>query len=558
MKHYLSYIDEAIKTNWNRPALTNYGANTFTYGMIASEIEKMHILFEKCGIAKGEKVALCARSQAEWCIAYLAVVSYDAVVVPLLPDFLPQNIADLTRLSDSRLLLVDKTIIGNLNRDNITPKFNEIENFCGIIDIIGMHLHADCNGSLKNIGEEVDKAFAARFPNGVTANRVNYCKTNFDALSVISYTSGTSSSPKGVMLNARSLSANVEYARENIKATPEDALLSILPLAHIFGQVFDFLFPISSGSHVNIFTEKPIPARLLKAIADVKPFMFLTVPLLIEKIFRMRVMPTLQKPVMRVLLSIPGIKQLLLGKVRNKLVATFGGKIVNGGGIIIGGAAISKDVEMLMREMKFPYTVGYGMTECGPLISYKPWQRSVARSCGAVAHPGVEARIDSEDATKIPGEIQVKGDSVMLGYYKNEEATKAAFTADGWLKTGDMGTIDESENIFIKGRCKNMILTANGQNVYPEEIEELVNQLPMVMESLIVGRKHGLAALIVPNPDAVKEAGITPEELQNIMEENLFALNDSLPAYSKLTVCEIMDEPFAKTPKLSIKRFMYK
>ena len=558
MKHYLSYIDESIKANWKRPALTNYGANTFTYGDVASEIEKMHILFEKCGIAKGEKIALCARSQAEWCIAYLSVVTYDAVVVPLLPDFLPQNIADLTKLSDSRLLLVDKNIIGNLNRDNITPQFNDIENFCGIVDLIGMQVHADCNGMLANINETVEKTFATRFPNGVTANRIDYTKTNLDALSVISYTSGTSSSPKGVMLNALSLSSNVEYARNNIKATPEDALLSILPLAHIFGQVFDFLFPISSGSHVNIFTEKPIPARLLKAIADVKPFMFLTVPLLIEKIFRMRVMPTLKKPAMRVLLAIPGIKSLLLGKVRNKLVATFGGKIVNGGGIIIGGAAISKDVEMLMREMKFPYTVGYGMTECGPLISYKPWQRSVARSCGAVARPGVIARIDSEDATKIPGEIQVKGDSVMLGYYKNEEATKATFTADGWLKTGDMGTIDKDENIFIKGRCKNMILTANGQNVYPEEIEELVNQLPMVMESLVVGRKHGLAALIVPNPDAVKEAGITPEELQQIMEENLFALNDRLPAYSKLTICEIMDEPFAKTPKLSIKRFMYK
>lgn len=557
MKHYLSYIDEAIKTNWSKPALTNYGANTITYGEIASEIEKLHILFEKCGIAKGEKIALCARSQAEWCVAYLAVVTYEAVVVPLLPDFLPKNIADLTKMSDSRLLMVDKTIIANLTRDNIIPQFAEIEDFCGIVDVVGMQVHQDFSGKLAGINEAVAKDFATRYPGGVTPEIVNYAKDNFDALAVISYTSGTSASSKGVMLSSRSLSENVEYARIHIKAYNTDSLLSILPLAHIFGQVFDFLFPISSGSHVNIFTEKPIPVRLLKAIAEVKPFMFLTVPLLVEKIFRLRVMPQLNKPAMKVLLAIPGIRNIILGKVRAKLVETFGGNIVRGG-IIIGGAAISKDVEAVMRAIKFPYTVGYGMTEVGPLISYNSWKKHVPRSCGRVAAPGVDVRIDSENPAKIPGEIQVKGPSVMEGYYKNEEATKATFTADGWLKTGDMGTMDKEKHIFIKGRCKNMILTTNGQNIYPEEIEELVNQLPMVMESLVVGRKHGLAALIVPNPDAVKEAGITPEELQKTMEENLFALNADLPSYAKLTICELMDEPFAKTPKLSIKRFMYK
>ena len=557
MKHYLSYIDEAIKTNWSKPALTNYGANTITYGEIASEIEKLHILFEKCGIAKGEKIALCARSQAEWCVAYLAVVTYEAVVVPLLPDFLPKNIADLTKMSDSRLLMVDKTIIANLTRDNIIPQFAEIEDFCGIMDVVGMQVHKDFSGKLEGINEVVAKEFATRYPGGVTPEIVNYAKDNFDALAVISYTSGTSASSKGVMLSSRSLSENVEYARIHIKAYNTDSLLSILPLAHIFGQVFDFLFPISSGSHVNIFTEKPIPVRLLKAIAEVKPFMFLTVPLLVEKIFRLRVMPKLNKPAMKVLLAIPGIKSIILGKVRAKLVETFGGNIVRGG-IIIGGAAISKDVEAVMRAMKFPYTVGYGMTEVGPLISYNNWKKHVPRSCGRVAAPGVDVRIDSENPAKIPGEIQVKGPSVMEGYYKNEEATKATFTADGWLKTGDMGTMDKDKHIFIKGRCKNMILTTNGQNIYPEEIEELINQLPMVMESLVVGRKHGLAALIVPNPETVKEAGITPEELQKTMEENLFALNASLPSYAKLTICELMDEPFAKTPKLSIKRFMYK
>ncbi len=556
MKHFLSYVDESIKANWTRPALSNYGANTFTYGEIATEIERLHLLFQECGIKKGEKIAICSRNSAEWCIAYFAVVTYDAVCVPLLADFLPQNVADLTRLSDSRLLMVDNSIYSGLKRDNVLAQFEGFADFCGVVGVSDLKVLVDCNEKLAGINEKVEAAFAKRFPNGVTAEHIDYNRTDLDAIAVISYTSGTSSSPKGVMLSARSISSNVQFARDHIPADSNDKLLSILPLAHIFGQIFDFVYPLTCGCHVNIFTEKPIPARLLKALADVKPFMFLTVPLLIEKIFRAKVMPTLQKPVMKVLLAIPGLNSVIYGKVRKTLVATFGGNIEKGG-IILGGAALNKEVEKVMKKVKLPYTVGYGMTECGPLLSYKRWQDFVMRSCGAVAHPGVEIRIDSSNPGKIPGEIQAKGASVMDGYYKNTEATNATFTSDGWLKTGDMGLMDKNENIFIKGRCKNMILTANGQNVYPEEIEDLVNQLPMVAESLIVGRKHGLVALIVPNPDAVKEAGVSPEELQKIMEENVFALNQKLPVYSKITVCEIKNEPFEKTPKLSIKRFMY-
>ena len=557
MKHYLSYIDESIKANWNRPALSNYGANTLTYGVVASEIEKMHILFEKCGIKKGEKIALCARNSAEWCVAYFAIVTYDAVCVPLLADFLPQNIADLTRLSDSRLLFVDKNIFAGLERDGIISQFSAFEGFCGLVDVVGLEVRENCNGLLDSVGEAVETSFAARFPNGVTPKHINYKRDNLDALSVISYTSGTSSSPKGVMLTARSISSNVEFALINIPATNDDKILSILPLAHIFGQIFDFVYPFAAGCNINIFTEKPIPARLLKALADVKPYMFLTVPLLIEKIFRGKVMPTLQSAKMRVLLAIPGVRSLIYKKVCNTLLNTFGGNITKGG-IILGGAALNKDVEAVMKKIKFPYTVGYGMTECGPLLSYKSWSGFVMRSCGAVAHPGVDIRIDSEDPANIPGEIQAKGDSVMTGYYKNAEATKAAFTADGWLKTGDMGLMDRNENIFIKGRCKNMILTANGQNVYPEEIEDVINQLPLVAESLVVGRKHGLVALVVPNADVVAEAGIAAGELLSHIEAEVFALNSKLPVYSRITACEIKDEPFEKTPKLSIKRFMYK
>ncbi len=555
MKHFLSYINDAIKANWEKPALTNYGANTMAYGDVATGIEKLHILFEKCGIEKGEKVAVCARSQAEWCVAYLAVVSYDAVVVPLLPDFNPQNVADLVKMSDSRLLMVDKTVLGGLKRDNIIPQFASIDGFCGIVDVVGMQVHENCGGKLDNIKEEVENLFAIRFPAGVTPDKVDYSKDNLDALAVISYTSGTSASSKGVMLSARALSENVEFARNNITAKNTDSVLSILPLAHIFGQVFDFLFPISSGSHINIFTERPVPARLLKALAEIKPFMFLTVPLLIEKIFRSKIMPQLQKPVMKVLLAIPGINSFILGKVRSKLVEIFGGNLRRG--VIIGGAALNKDVEMLMKKMKFPYCVGYGMTECAPLISYNSWETFITRSCGKVARPGVDVRIDSNNPVRVPGEIQVKGPSVMQGYYKNTEATKAAFTADGWLRTGDMGTMDRKENIFIKGRCKNMILTANGQNIYPEEIEELINALPYVMESLIVGRKHSLVALVVINPDAVKEAGISLEEAQVSVEQGVAALNAKLPSYSQINRCEIRNSQFEKTPKMSIKRFMY-
>lgn len=557
MKHFLAYVVESIKANWNRPALSNYGANTFTFGDVALEIEKMHILFEKCGIEKGEKIALCSKNCAEWCIAYFAIVSYDAVCVPLLPDFLPQNVADLTRLSDSRLLMVDKNIFSNLQRDNIVSQFSGFAGFLGLVDVVGLEVRESCNNALDGMRENVEQAFTEKYPTGVTPADVDYVKCDFDALSVISYTSGTSSSPKGVMLTARSISSNVQFARTHIPASNEDKILSILPLAHIFGQIFDFVYPFTCGCHINIFTEKPIPARLLKALADVKPYMFLTVPLLIEKIFRAKVMPQLQKPVMKVLLAIPGIKSVIYGKVREKLIATFGGNVISGG-IILGGAALNKEVEELMKNMKFPYTVGYGMTECGPLLSYKEWKNFVSRSCGVVAHPGVEIRIDSEEPAKIPGEIQAKGDSVMVGYYKNEEATNAAFTSDGWLKTGDMGLMDKNENIFIKGRCKNMILTANGQNVYPEEIEDLVNQLPMVAESLIVGRKHGLVALIVTNPDAIAEAGYTEDMLNGVFEENIALINKNLPGYSKITSFELRKEPFEKTPKLSIKRFMYK
>ncbi|MBQ3121133.1 MAG: AMP-binding protein [Bacteroidaceae bacterium] len=557
MRHYLGYIDDAIKNYWNNPALTNYGGNTYTYGDIAAGIAKYHILFEKCNIDKGDKIALCGKNSAEWCIAYLAVLTYDAVAVPLLSDFLPKNVVELTRISDSRLILVDDAIMTSFKKHKVADDFAEIENFGAIINVNGIKIMPESNNLPTKIEEDVEKVFATRYPGGVTPKRVNYEKNNLNALSVISFTSGTSSSPKGVMIPARAISANLEFARKEMEAEPGWTILSILPLAHMFGQAFDFIFPFSKGCHIYIFTVKPTPARLLAALAEVKPFMFLTVPLVIEKVFRSKVMPALEKPAMRILMHIPGIKGLVLGKIRKLLIDTFGGN-VGIGGIILGGAALNKEVEELMHKMKFPYLVGYGMTECAPLIGYKKWQEFAIRSCGAVARPSVEVRIDSENPAEIPGEIQVHGDAVMVGYYKNEKATNEVFTADGWLKTGDMGTMDANGNMYIRGRCKNMILTANGQNIYPEEIEDMVNQLPYVTESLIVGRKNTLVALVVANSDAATEAGLNEEAMNKEIENSVFALNKELPSYSQITQCEIRKEPFEKTPKLSIKRFMYK
>ena len=558
LTHYLTHIDEAVKANWDKPAITNYGGSTYTFAQVAEGVERWHILFEKCGIKKGDKVAISAKNSAEWCIAFLGIVTYDAVAVPLLADFLPQNLAELTRLSDSRLLLVDKSVMNAFVRNGIVDSFKSYADFCGLVNLVEKKTELDCDGSLAGIYEVVDAEFAKRFPAGVKVDNIDYKKgeDRLEDLSVISYTSGTSSAPKGVMLHAKSLSGNIRFARDYVPTVPNGNTFSILPLAHIFGLSLDFLFMFSKGCHIHIFSAKPVPALLLKALGEVKPFLFLTVPLLIEKIFRSKVIPVLRKPAMRFLTAIPGVRTLIYKKIRKTVLDAFGGNL-HIAGFFIGGAAISKDVDKIMRRVKIPYAVGYGMTECGPLISYKGWNHPALKNDAGIIRPDIEVRIDSSRPADLPGEIQVRGNHVTSGYYKNEEATKAAFTDDGWFKTGDMGTMDSNDYVIIRGRCKNMILTANGQNIYPEEIEEIINQQPLILESLVVGRKNGLVALIVLNPDAVKAAGISNEEVSKIVEDSVFAMNNQLPIYSRIAKCEVRDIPFEKTPKLSIKRFMY-
>ena len=558
MKHFLSYFNDSIKKHWELPAVTNFGSETYTYGQMAEGIEKYHIFFEKAGIKKGDKIALYARNSAEWAIAYFATLAYDAVTVPFLPDFLPAAVVELSCFSDCKVVIADEIAINAFKNDAaLIEKLETIKGFAGILNVKNISVvHASTESFAKASGN-IESYYSSRFPNGLTPNLVNYYKEEKDMEAVveISFTSGTTSATsKGVVLPARSLSVNLEFGRREIPACVGGHIFAILPMAHMFGQTFDVLFPLTSGCHVYVMPGKPTPARLLGGLAIVKPFMFLTVPMVVEKIFKSKIFPQLRKFPAKYLLKVPLLDKLVLNKVRKALLTAFGNSFTTG--LIIGGAALNREVEDLLKRMNFPYVVGYGMTECGPLISYRDKSEFVKYSCGTLAHP-IELRIDSSNPRRVLGEIQVKGDAVMLGYYNNEEATKAAFTADGWLRTGDMGILDAKQNLFIKGRCKNMILTGSGQNIYPEEIEDKINNLPYVIESLVVGRKNAIVALVVPDYEAGRKDGLSEEELNKLVDENVLALNSELAAYSKIGYTEMRRDPFEKTPKQSIRRFMY-
>ncbi len=558
MKHFLSYINDSIKSHWDMPAVTNFGAETYTYGQMAEGIEKYHIFFEEAGIKKGDKIALYARNSAEWAIAYFATLTYDAVTVPFLPDFIPSAVVELSCFSDCKVIIADEIAINGFKSDEkLIQQLESIEGFAGIINVKNINVVHAAIESFANAGKNIESYYSSRFPDGISPDLVNYYKEEKDMETVveISFTSGTTSATsKGVVLPARSLSVNLEFGRREVPACVGGHIFAILPMAHMFGQTFDVLFPLSSGCHVYVMPGKPTPARLMGGLAIVKPFMFLTVPMVVEKIFKSKVFPQLRKFPAKYLLKVPFLDKIVLNKVRTALLNAFGNSFTVG--LIIGGAALNREVEDLLKRMKFPYVVGYGMTECGPLISYRDKSEFVKYSCGTPAHP-IELRIDSSNPRRVLGEIQVKGDAVMLGYYNNEEATKSAFTADGWLRTGDMGILDAKQNLFIKGRCKNMILTGSGQNIYPEEIEDKINNLPYVIESLVVGRKNAIVALVVPDYDAGKKDGLSEEELNKLVDANVLALNSDLAAYSKIGYTEMRRDPFEKTPKQSIRRFMY-
>ena len=558
MKHFVSLLNDSVKNNWDLPAVTNFGANTYTYGQMAENMAKYHILFSEAGIKKGDKVALYARNSAEWVIAYFATLTYEAVSVPFLPDFIPGAVAELGAFSECKLLIADDIAINNLKEDEkYIKQLESTKGFAGIINVKDISVSLATDKALAAAHDAIDEHYAKLYPNGLTADLVNYYpeERDMEAVVEISFTSGTTSaSSKGVVLPARSLSVNLDFARREIPATRGAHIFAILPMAHMFGQTFDVLFPLAGGCHVYVMPGKPTPARLLGGLGAVKPFMFLTVPLVVEKIFKSKVFPATRKFPANVLLKVPGLDRIVLNKIKKSLLTAFGNGFTTG--LILGGAALNREVEDLLKRMKFPYVVGYGMTECGPLISYCDKSEFVKYSCGKKANP-LELRIDSANPRRVLGEIQVKGDAVMLGYYKNEEATAATFTKDGWLKTGDMGVVDSKGNVFIKGRCKNMILTGSGQNIYPEEIEDKINNLPYVVESLVVGRNNAIVALVVADYEAGKKDGLDEKALEKLVDENVLALNAELAAYSKIGYTEIRSEAFEKTPKQSIKRYMY-
>jgi long-chain acyl-CoA synthetase len=558
MKHFVSLLNDSVKENWTSPAVTNFGGKTYTYGQMAEQIAKYHILFAEAGIKKGDKVALYARNSAEWVIAYFATLTYEAVSVPFLPDFIPAAVAELGTFSECKLLIVDDVAFNSLDADEkYIKQLESTPGFAGIINVKDISICVATEKALLTAHDNLDEHFAKLYPNGLSADLINYYpeERDMEAVVEISFTSGTTSATsKGVVLPARSLSVNLDFARREIPATRGGHIFAILPMAHMFGQTFDVLFPLAGGCHVFIMPGKPTPARLLEGLGTVKPFMFLTVPLVIEKIFKAKVFPATRTFPANMLLKVPGLDRIVLNKIKKSLLTAFGNGFTTG--LILGGAALNREVEDLLKRMNFPYVVGYGMTECGPLISYCDKSKFVKYSCGKKADP-LELRIDSANPRRILGEIQVKGDAVMLGYYKNTEATAATFTDDGWLKTGDMGIVDAKGNVFIKGRCKNMILTGNGQNIYPEEIEDKINNLPYVVESLVVGRKNAIVALVVADYEAGKKAGFDEQALDKLVNDSVLALNAELAAYSKIGYTEIRRDAFEKTPKQSIKRYMY-
>jgi long-chain acyl-CoA synthetase len=542
------FMENSLRDHWSLSAFSDYQGETYTFEQVAQQIARYHLFYEQAGIRPGDKIAICGRNSSRWAIAFLSIISYGTVAVPLLHEFTPDNIHRLVNHSESRLLLASDALWSRLDRAQMPA----LEG-CWILD--DYRLEPCARPDLQACRDALETAFAERYPSGYTAKEVHYYKYRPDELLLINYTSGTTAASKGVMLSERAVWSNMAFAEEMLPMmTAGMDIVSLLPLAHMYGMAFELLYEFMAGLHVHFLTRQLSPKVILKAFAEIRPALIVVVPLIIEKIVRKGVFPTLQKPWMQVLTHIPGISHLIYRKIGRSLYAALGGNFYQ---LICGGAALSRDVEQLLERAHFPFTVGYGMTECAPLIGYRDWHEFVPESCGRPV-PRMEVKILSADPQHIPGEIVVRGDNVMLGYYKNEEATRQAIDADGWLHTGDMGVMDADRNIFIKGRCKTMLLGSSGQNIYPEEIEEAVLALPHVLECIVVQRDSKLWALVYPDYDAARRAGLpTAEAIQQHLEARRKNLNHTLPPYAQLSGFEMRAEEFEKTPKKSIKRFLY-
>ena len=547
MKPYLSTLETSMKSLWEKPALCNYRGETITNRELAAYIVKFGMMFEAAGVKPGDKIAVCAKNTARWAVSFLASNAYRAVTVTILSDFHPDSVSHLVNHSESSVLFVDREIWDKLEKGAM-PLLKLVVN----VDDFALIYAADDKVKAAFVG--MDAAFAEKYPQGVAPDQFSLPKDNLDELAVINYTSGTTSAPKGVMLTYGNLSSSILFGHENIPVRPDDKIVSMLPMAHIYGMVYEFLYPLAGGCTVYYLGKTPAPSLLLKAMHDVQPYLVCTVPLVMEKVYKSSLKPVLDKWYMKLLTSIPGINCILFNKIRSKLDAAFGGKVRS---YIMGGAALNPEVERCFKKIGLHYTVGYGMTEAAPLLAYENWRKYKPGSCGKAIN-SVQARIDSDDPQRIAGEIQAKGSNITIGYYKNEEATKAAFTEDGYLRTGDLGIMDAEGNIFIKGRSKSMILSANGQNIYPEELEAVINNQPFVAESVVVDRSGKIVALVYLDQEAVKKSGLDEEAVSDIPENIRLASNRKLPGYSQIAKVELVQVPFEKTPKMSIKRFLYK
>lgn len=543
---FISLIEQSIVSNWDNKALTDYKGGTLQYKDVARKVEKIHLVMENIGIRPGDKIAVCGRNSANWCVAYLSIITYGAVVVPILHEFKSDNVHNIVNHSESRLLFAGDQVWENLDERQMP----EIE---GVVSLKDFSILVSRSEQLTYAREHLNEMFGRKFPCRFSSEDIHWRKESIDELALINYTSGTTGYSKGVMLTYRSLLSNVRYCHRMIGLRPGDNVVSMLPMGHVFGMLFDFLYGISAGAHLWFLTRMPSPKIIAESFAEIKPRIICSVPLVIEKIFKKNILPKVNTNLGKLMLKLPIVNDRAKAHIRQEAIGVFGGNFVE---IIIGGAPFNTEVEEFVRKIEFPYTMAYGMTECGPIICHEHWTRHRPGSCGKAAD-GMEVKVLSPDPQNIPGELVCRGENLMSGYYKNPDATAEAIDKEGWLHTGDMAIMDKDGYFFIKGRCKNMLLTASGQNIYPEEIESKLNNMPFVSESLIVLKEEKLEALVYPDSDDAYAHGLKSADLERIMEENRVELNASLPAYSQISKVRIHPEEFEKTAKKSIKRFLY-
>lgn len=546
MKTFSEYLQHSVRTYWEDLALTDFNGVSYQYRDIARKVEKLHLLYEQAGIKSGDKVALCGRNSSQWAVAFIATVTYGAIAVPILHEFKADNIHHLVNHCEAKLLYTDDSIWENLD-----PAM--IKNLVGVLRLHDFSLLLSRSEKLTNARKRLNELFGKKYPERFTPEDVVYPAHKADDLALINYTSGSMGFSKGVMITYGNLWSNLQFCVDGIPfIKPGDGMVCMLPLAHMYGLMVELLLPLAKGAHVYFLTRVPSPRVILEAFATVKPKLIITVPLIIEKIVKTKVFPMLDKPLMKVLMKVPFVDERLEARIRKGLLDAFGGNLLQ---IIIGGAGLNKDVETFLRKISFPFTVGYGMTECAPLVTYAPWQEQRPASCGRIVDR-MEGRIDSPDPVNVPGELWVRGQNVMKGYYKNKEATEAVMK-DGWMNTGDLCTMDSDGFLYIRGRNKNMILGPSGQNIYPEEIEQKINNLPLVSESIVIEDNGKLEALIYPDLDLATKEGIAVSDLEKLMNDNINQLNKELPAYSQIAKVRMRYQEFEKTPKRSIKRYLY-